>query len=757
MELGFVRRHRLGLAGTLAVVVALVGAGVELLRARRDHAVAADGAARLNVANQRDDVAKREQDETEREARRAKAVKDFVTGMLAEADPVRSKGGVDKARVGELLDKAAAECGVKFRQDVEAEIGVRWALASAYNGSGRLPQAVEQSRIAHELADHRLARESKAYVRVAMIEVEWLLQAHRYIEMEQLAVSALETSRRVYGPEHAVTRSLRRYGVVARARQSSPEVAAMMLRELERDVRADGSAQAKGELALVLKELARVVHDEHSAGVHVAQAQATTRAQATTMPTSRPAVAAAAATAPVAVAVAHAPMPVVHAAAPVARVPASAPLAVAAPKALPTISSDGWREALWAACKAVTTGEKPEEAEGTVRAALAAAEAARSSDPAGDAQICERAGWHFSSERRHGTAALLYRRAYVLRTGAMGAEHAQTLGTALGMSRELIAVGAAEGLPEAVEIRRRLLAAQTKAGGAESPASIAARVSLAEALRAAGMKEEYKRALAELLAIARDHEAQGDGHAPAVTLQIALALRPLNERGVELAAWRIAHSVSTSAWGPQYGIDRHVQLGNCLARNGDVAEAERVLRKARDLHAQYAGRTSMAYAQTTRDLADVLVATATRREEAIALYREAVDVAARAGESADDFGQAMLALAGALGMEHAAEAEATYVRAVQHWASAKSAAGTGGAERALGLFYVGQRKYELAEEQLLAARRNFAQLGWRGAAGRLDATADLVGLYTAWEKPAEAARWQQRVPAAGTVVAAAGR
>jgi hypothetical protein len=96
---------------------------------------------------------------------------------------------------------------------------------------------------------------------------------------------------------------------------------------------------------------------------------------------------------------------------------------------------------------------------------------------------------------------------------------------------------------------------------------------------------------------------------------------------------------------------------------------------------------------------------------------------------------------------------------VQHWAAAKSAAGTGRAERALGLFYLEQERYELAEEQLLAARRNFEQLRGTGAAGRLDVTADLVELYNACGKPAEAARWEGRLPgaAAVTVVEASGR
>jgi tetratricopeptide (TPR) repeat protein len=743
MELGFVRRHRVGLAGTLAVVVAVVvltGAG--LVRARIARWRADDGeaaaAARKNSANLTADAGKREQAEVEQEARRAKAVKDFVTQMLAEADPVRTKGGVDKRRVIELLDKAAAECAVKFREDREAEIGVHWALASAYNGLGQLPQAVEQSRIAHELAEHALGRESKAYVRVARTEIEWLLQARRYIEMEQLAVATLETSRRVYGPAHAVTRSVWRYGVVARARQSSPEVAAMLLRDLEKDAGVDGSADGRRQPLTIVTELpSSAPPDGH-------------RAQTLTTQPKQPAVAvmpAPVAVVPAPAAVLHAPAPVAHAAA-----PASAPA--------PVPSRDGWREALWAACRTVTTGEKPDEAEDAVRAALAsaAAETTRTSDAAGDALVCERAGWYFSSERRHATAALLYRRAYVLRMGALGAEHGQTLATAFGLSRELIAAGTAEGLAEAVEIRRRLLAAQVKAGGAESPALIVAQVNLAEALRAAGMMEEYKRTLTGLLAIARDHEAQGDGRAPAVTFQIALALRALDERGVELAAWRTAQEVSTSAWGPQYGIDRHVQLGNCLARKGNVAEAEQVLRHARDLHAQYSGRASMAYAQTTRDLAEVVLESG-RVEEAVKLYREVVEVAGGAGESADDLGQALLALAGALGMEHAAEAEATYSRAVQHWAAAKSAAGTGRAERALGLFYLEQERYELAEEQLLAARRNFEQLRGTGAAGRLDVTADLVELYNACGKPAEAARWEGRLPgaAAVTVVEASGR
>jgi hypothetical protein len=59
-----------------------------------------------------------------------------------------------------------------------------------------------------------------------------------------------------------------------------------------------------------------------------------------------------------------------------------------------------------------------------------------------------------------------------------------------------------------------------------------------------------------------------------------------------------------------------------------------VLRKARDLHAQYTGRTSIQYARTTRDLAAVVLATPARREEAMGLYREAAEVAEKAGEAA---------------------------------------------------------------------------------------------------------------------------
>src|SRR5690348_3603356 len=102
MELGFVRRHRVGLAGALAVAIAIiVGRGVGLVRARiaRGRAEGVEAAARTNRANQVADAAKRDRDEALREARRDKAVKDFVSGMLAEADPVRSKGGIDKRRV----------------------------------------------------------------------------------------------------------------------------------------------------------------------------------------------------------------------------------------------------------------------------------------------------------------------------------------------------------------------------------------------------------------------------------------------------------------------------------------------------------------------------------------------------------------------------------------------------------------------------------------------------------------------------------
>ncbi|MDB5324368.1 MAG: pknB 8 [Phycisphaerales bacterium] len=1096
----FVRKHRMGVIATAAVltvmVLGMVGTSIGFIQAKvaLGRAESAEGiaTAQKNVAVKASEEAKQAQVDAEKEARRAKAISDFVTVMLSEANPEKSKGGAE-VKVIDVLDKAAAECGVKFRDDPETEIGIRRTLAHAYSGLGQKPQAAEQSRKAHELAERTFAHDSKAYLRVAQTELWWLHSAGEDERVEELSGPMLEAATRVFGPTHQVTHAIRRLAVLARAQRSSPSVAEGLLRDLVNDCRADPTPEGKARLSAVLNDLANIVsadgrfaeseslyrecvtlnssfvaesnlcgaiakqgrleealglrrrllarartelgnnadetisaadhliklearmdrledafalwdefvqpalrfrstndatlitwtttggllacqlHRDADAARLFAEGMAVSRARfskengmyqwllgvmnlglrifdrsawtsqairANTHPTiinalyamppqsfdptevdlskltyrierwvgpgakqktlfSAGDVAALQAlgdptpgiyeltymiprkggvqqttthwllispwelklfgmggkdSAPerFAARVARQPDEVVkeqtlvrnyevfrscgpfggnepfgltgtstiklpggrykfevkvnagvrlwvggkllidHWPAPDARIewptvfglvdlpggstelrieyfhrqlgpelwltvePIDVPVGTTRPSELVVVTVPaaatqpiGWPKTLWDACAAITAGTNANEAEAAARRALESAKLGQPLDAKGMAGVCDGVGWYFSNERRHETAAAFYRRAYALRAAALGPENSVTLTTGYGLSRELLAVGSPAAATEAVEIRRAILAAHFKAG-AESQATIQARVNLAQAMRAAGFSEEYNRALNDLLAIARAQQGSADQQAPHIAYHVALTLRDLDERDAEIEAWRIALDVSSRAWGDKHGIDRHVQLGNCLARHGDLAEAETVLRKARNLHGEHTGRTSMLYARTTRDLAAALLA-AGKREAALALFREAVEIAGGANGNADDFGDALLALAAALGPDRAEETEATYKRALQHWTSAnngagKASAGTARAARALGLFYVSQKKYDQAERQLLNAQRHFQNQGRDGAEPRLDTTADLVALYTAWNKPKEAAQWRDRLP-----------
>ena len=67
------------------------------------------------------------------------------------------------------------------------------------------------------------------------------------------------------------------------------------------------------------------------------------------------------------------------------------------------------------------------------------------------------------------------------------------------------------------------------------------------------------------------------------------------------------------------------------------------------------------------------------------------------------------------------------------------------AELHFGTFLWEQRRFEYAEEQLLAAQQKLLGNPEAADANRKQVATQLVDLYTTWEKPVEASRWQAEV------------
>jgi eukaryotic-like serine/threonine-protein kinase len=118
----FVRRHRTGVAAASLVVIALVA-----------------GAAMATVGLVR---AKQAQRRAENEARRATMIKDFLTGMLAEARPEKANGR--EVTVMQVVDSMAAKIdrGQVFPDDPVVQAAVVHAVAETYRSLDHYDRAI---------------------------------------------------------------------------------------------------------------------------------------------------------------------------------------------------------------------------------------------------------------------------------------------------------------------------------------------------------------------------------------------------------------------------------------------------------------------------------------------------------------------------------------------------------------------------------------------------------------------------------------
>ncbi len=176
------QRHRAEAIAAAAMVLALVGLAigstVALVKVRR--------------ANE----------QSQREAAKAKAVSDFLENTLSAADPLKQGRHVT---VAEVLQKAAGSISGDFKDQPEVEAAVRHTVARTSQAIGLNAQAVEQARQALALRERTLGLDHPDTLATlfALAENEGILG--RYAEAEALHRRAWAGRQHALGSEHRDT------------------------------------------------------------------------------------------------------------------------------------------------------------------------------------------------------------------------------------------------------------------------------------------------------------------------------------------------------------------------------------------------------------------------------------------------------------------------------------------------------------------------------------------------------------------------
>ena len=176
----FVRRHRLGLAASLALAtalfVAVAGLFVGTLRARD-------------------------------EADRASAVNAFMRDLLTSVDPDREGADV---RLVDVLDDASSTVADRFAGHPIQEAMVRDLLGAVYGNLGFVGPALEQSQLAVDILREELGPEAEATLRARLHLVGAHINAANNSEAEAMATDLLPRLERAFGPGHPDTLDCRR-------------------------------------------------------------------------------------------------------------------------------------------------------------------------------------------------------------------------------------------------------------------------------------------------------------------------------------------------------------------------------------------------------------------------------------------------------------------------------------------------------------------------------------------------------------------
>jgi tetratricopeptide (TPR) repeat protein/predicted Ser/Thr protein kinase len=188
----FVRRHKLGVASALALVLALAcgiaGTSLALVRAVRAE----------NLANQE---AKR----ANQEAHTAQRTSDFLTGLFEVVDPGESRGNTVTAR--EILDRGAKRIETELVDEPEVRASLMGTIGRVYAQLGLYPAALPLLRSSLEERRRSLGDEDERVAESRNILGTTLRKSADYEDAERELRAALEVRRRRLGADLATAQS----------------------------------------------------------------------------------------------------------------------------------------------------------------------------------------------------------------------------------------------------------------------------------------------------------------------------------------------------------------------------------------------------------------------------------------------------------------------------------------------------------------------------------------------------------------------
>ncbi len=144
-------------------------------------------------------MARQNLEEARMEAAKSDAVRDFMTGMLSQADP--NIRGRPSLTVRELLDAATRSIQDRFAGHPEIEAEVRQSIGLAYLSLGHLEEAEQNLQRALDLKVPLVGRGSAEVADVLTGLARVRLERRDYSEGERLLLEALDTYRRELGAQ----------------------------------------------------------------------------------------------------------------------------------------------------------------------------------------------------------------------------------------------------------------------------------------------------------------------------------------------------------------------------------------------------------------------------------------------------------------------------------------------------------------------------------------------------------------------------
>jgi non-specific serine/threonine protein kinase/serine/threonine-protein kinase len=183
----FVTRNLMAVAASAAVVLALI-AGLGLATA---------GFIR---ASEERDRARNAEAEAKREADKATATNDFLTGMLSSADPRQARG--KEVTVREVLDRAAKGVGEQYRDQPDVEAAVRMTMGRVYWTLGLYDSTEEHVGRALEIRQDMLGENDLDTAASANLLAVVYFEQGRVDEAEELWLDEIDTLRANLGDDH---------------------------------------------------------------------------------------------------------------------------------------------------------------------------------------------------------------------------------------------------------------------------------------------------------------------------------------------------------------------------------------------------------------------------------------------------------------------------------------------------------------------------------------------------------------------------